>query len=319
VVVTLVSGQNTPTSSMMSASPAQSKLIAPAPPILTPPNGLDANCRWSYDGVGGPYFWSTLCTGSCGGDAQSPIDLIPHYTTKNQRLGNIYSNYSDAQTQVQFDGRNLIFTPMRPQGFGSLSKLPSMDYLHTPSAYTFTQAKLHATSEHTVYGMPFNAELHMIHTSKVNYTDSTIIICIMFQVGSVGTNGSNLLGGTFRAIRPFVTNSSVARQFTTVFNVSWNSSLPLLRPNSGFAQNGSYYHYIGSRSSPPCAQNVSHFVFKEPMYISQEEYSTFYTLLHDLGRPLQRQNKRTVYYFNAHEPTSAAGSLKVPFWARWFF
>eukprot|EP01088_Endostelium_zonatum_P004586 TRINITY_DN1588_c0_g1_i1.p1 TRINITY_DN1588_c0_g1~~TRINITY_DN1588_c0_g1_i1.p1 ORF type:complete len:318 (-),score=60.86 TRINITY_DN1588_c0_g1_i1:110-1063(-) len=294
-------------------SPSRSGAPTQRPPVLIAPNPNNANCQWAYQGAVGPYFWSTNCNSNCAGNAQSPIDILPHLTTPQQNLGFIFANYSDVATNIRFDGKNLVFTPASGGSFGSLTRLPKLNYLRDANRYQFTSARLHVNSEHTIYGMPYSGELHMMHTANINGNVSTIVICVFLRIGRVGS-------GLLAPVLNQVTNTTRAAGSAFSFNnirMSWNSSLPRLRENSPRAVNGSYYHYVGSLSTPPCTEKVAHFVFRDPINMTQRQYDTFFAMVGTQSRPLQRLNSRPVLFFNAK--TSSATGLRVPFWAKWFF
>jgi carbonic anhydrase len=60
---------------------------------------------------------------------------------------------------------------------------------------------------------------------------------------------------------------------------------------------GSYYHFTGSLTTPPCSENVQWFVLKTPVEVSVEQVEKFVSAVGHNARPAQPVNDRAVIEF----------------------
>ena len=59
-------------------------------------------------------------------------------------------------------------------------------------------------------------------------------------------------------------------------------------------ENRAYYTYMGSMTTPPCAEDVLWIIFKQPMPVSEEQVRIFARLYRNNARPIQPSNNRLV-------------------------
>ncbi|MDU5950016.1 MAG: carbonic anhydrase family protein, partial [Paenibacillus macerans] len=57
----------------------------------------------------------------------------------------------------------------------------------------------------------------------------------------------------------------------------------------------SYYHYLGSLTTPPLTENVEWYILTEPVELSQEQLNEFYKYYDNNHRDIQELNDRKVF------------------------
>lgn len=58
--------------------------------------------------------------------------------------------------------------------------------------------------------------------------------------------------------------------------------------------NKTYYHYIGSLTTPPLSENVEWYVMKNPVEVSKAQIETFNKYYDSNNRKVQKLNGRSV-------------------------
>jgi len=171
--------------------------------------------------------------------------------------------------------------------------------------YTFKYAMLHSTSEHTVYGIPYDLELNLFHEGS---NSSVVVLTYLYSIGAT----SGLLGGVVSALKS--SNGSMNANAAATINMPWNTGFDMNLYSS--PMNASYWHYNGSQSTPPCTGDYRYFVFSNAQSVSQVQYNTLMQMLSNNWRPLQRQNTRTVWYYSGNSEHSVASSASnlVAWW-----
>lgn len=120
--------------------------------------------------------------------------------------------------------------------------------------YKLIEFDLHAPSEHTFDGENYDVELQLIHQ---DYTGSTYaIVSIFFDVVDGGNNVNSFIDSL---------NLAVA-----------NSTVPLIPMQKLYhmVDSKKIYHYTGSLTTPPCTEDVSWWIFPEPIHISSQQLAT---------------------------------------------
>ncbi len=222
--------------------------------------------HWSYDGETAPAFWATFETESeCGSHQQSPINIITketketdsnqlkfHYTPSTL-INNVVNN--GHSIQFNFDDGNTIT-------FGG-------------KEYALKQLHFHESSEHTINGIRYPIEIHLVHVSS----DNKIAV-----VGILGYEGD--ASQQFSYLTHFLPLKPKETQFVHhKFNLS--DILPKQKD---------YYTYSGSLTTPPCSEHVNWIVFQHPISLSLEQVEKIHKNMPDHNyRPTQPLNGRTVH------------------------
>lgn len=206
--------------------------------------------HWSYMGETGPEYWAELEKESaCTGDQQSPIDIVEIDATIDASLKPINFHYS----------KNVKLHDIMNNGHSIQYNFDIGDYIIINDIkYNLIQFHFHEASEHTINGVRYPLEMHLVHVSDVN----KIVV-----LGIMATEGASSKPFAFlEKYLPIQTGET--KEINTDFNLSMN--LP---------ENKSYYTYEGSLTTPPCTQSVSWLVFKNPITISKEQVNQLKALM----------------------------------------
>ncbi len=198
---------------------------------------------WSYDGETSPEHWDEIFENSdCGGEHQSPINIVEAKTIKSETEFNSSKILYDKEIElkeVKNNGHTIEF---------DFDKGDSIHYIN--ENYQLIQLHFHEPSEHTINGIRYPIEIHLVHKSTKN---NLTVLSVLAKEG----NESQLFE-FFESFLPLkkgeykVINKTI--DLTTLFPVSKD-----------------YYSYSGSLTTPPCTENVNWVIFKQPIVISLDE------------------------------------------------
>lgn len=225
--------------------------------------------HWSHHkGEEGPENWPNLCDGfmACGGESQSPINLIDSIAESNGELQAIQFNYVSSSIDIINNGHTVQFNMKGDNSITIKEK-----------KYDLLQFHYHALSEHTINGEHSPIEVHFVH--KHSDTDFAVV-GIMYVEG----DENELLAS-------YLEHFPKEKGTYTSENVLELASL--------LPDDVSYYHYSGSLTTPPCSEVVSWFVLKDALTASKEQIEAFATILHENYRPVMPLNNRAVYSYVA--------------------
>lgn len=136
--------------------------------------------------------------------------------------------------------------------------------------FRLQQFHIHAPSEHTLDGESYDGEIHFVHEAA---DGRLAVIGVFLQLGAPSETFANILSR--------INDESV-------FSCEVTDLLPT---------NRSYYHYIGSLTTPPLSENVDWYVLEQPMTISAEQLAEFHVHYDHNNRHLQPLNGRHVLYY----------------------
>jgi len=200
--------------------------------------------EWSYAGETSPEHWAELEKNSdCLGQRQSPINIIDL---------NVVHREGDTAHNTLFYSPETILTRVRNNGhtiqfdFDSGDSICSRD-IH----YDLVQIHFHTPSEHTVNGIRYPIETHLVHQSK-DKTSYTVLAIF-------GIEGQE--SETLERLESFLPLKEGEEKVI-------DKALDL---TTIFPHNKDYYSYKGSLTAPPCTENVNWIIFKEPIVLSLEE------------------------------------------------
>jgi carbonic anhydrase len=142
--------------------------------------------------------------------------------------------------------------------------------------YHLQQFHFHALSEHTIRGWRGVMELHAVFKDDLVNT-TKIVVATLFKIGHEN---------------PFLAKLSAAglpmKEGQTV------DSTVKVNLAKGLTDTSAYYTYAGSLTTPPCSENVTWVVLKEPAEMSAAQLNAFDRILGNDFRPLQDRNGRVV-------------------------
>lgn len=203
--------------------------------------------QWSYSGESGPEFWAQLEKESdCGGQYQSPININTinsELITNDIKASDFhYENATDIQS-VKNNGHTIKYN------FTSNENI----MIYDGGKYLLKQFHFHSPSEHTINGVRYPLELHMVHYDKDS--GEYLVFAIMAQQGDPSE--------TFEFLGQFL---PLKQGETKTVNKSQQLSYAL---NESIV--GALYNYRGSLTTPPCTEKVNWFVLEKPISVSEEQ------------------------------------------------
>ncbi|WKK66661.1 carbonic anhydrase [Lutimonas zeaxanthinifaciens] len=199
--------------------------------------------EWSYEGETSPEHWAELEKNSdCLGNRQSPINILDINVVEDdnkESVINLHYSPSTILKKVRNNGHSIQF---------DFDKGDSIAY--NKINYNLVQIHFHEPSEHTINGIRYPIEIHLVHQSKEKY----------YTVLSVfGVEGEK--SEAIEEMESFLPlKKGEEREINKAFDLS-----------RIFPENKTYYSYGGSLTTPPCSETVQWVIFKNPIVISLEE------------------------------------------------
>lgn len=203
--------------------------------------------QWSYEGETSPGHWAEIGNNDCDGLYQSPVDILT--TTIDNALPPLDIQY----------GNETLINNVTNNGHTIQFNFAPGDYMvYNGEEYLLKQIHFHESSEHTIEGVRFPIELHLVHQNDQG----------QYAVISLLAKESEFNAEPFQFLESYLPLG--VNEIKTVgepFNL--NNFLP---------ENRQYYTYTGSLTTPPCTEGVQWFIFKTSIAVSLE----FINQLHDL-------------------------------------
>lgn len=221
-----------------------------------------ASPAWAYNGAGGPDNWGKLKAeyATCAsGRRQSPLDIRDGIAVD---LEPIQFEYPPASFRVVDSGRHLQVT-VYGGGFSLLGK-----------RYELIRTVFHRPSEFTVGGRSFDMDVQLVHKSD---DGKQAIVTVLLEKGAENPVVQMALNNL-----PLEKGGEVVppRQ-----SIDINRLLPESRD---------YFTFMGSLTTPPCAEDVLWLVLKQPQQVSPEQLTIFQRLYPPNARPVQPAHERII-------------------------
>jgi len=150
--------------------------------------------------------------------------------------------------------------------------------------YKFLQYHVHTPSEHTIDGISYPLEVHLVHINtdekqaKQDNQNELAVIGLLFKEGN-----ENI------ALKSFFDNLSSIK--TVKSKTTIDTDLSSLIPS-----NDAYYSYAGSLTTPNCRETVTWHVMKQIQEISKAQLQLLRSVLNNepINRPVQKLNGRHI-------------------------
>ena len=241
--------------------------LAAAVIMLAPLQALAAeqeHGHWGYEAENGPSHWGSMSKDweVCStGKEQSPVNLTNGMNADAPVTKLSWSD--DAVWQAQNTGHDLKFVPEGKESAG---------YIEIGGKrYQLLQFHFHTPSEHMIDGKRAPMEVHFVHAAK---DGELAVIGVMIEGGGKNMLFDQLVASTPRSGEvPFGTANP-------------NALLPL--------QDGDFFRYRGSLTTPPCSEIVRWTVLKEPLKVSQESIQAYEDMFEPNARPIQDTGRRYI-------------------------
>jgi carbonic anhydrase len=219
--------------------------------------------EWDYGTERGPQHWGDLKPefAPCkAGHRQSPIDIRK---TEKADLPAIQFDYRPSPLRIIDNGHTIMVT------YGAGSSIRVGD-----AQYQLKQFHFHRPSEATVRGKTYDMELHLVHADDGGHL---AVVAVLLEHGKE----SPLVRELWKDI-PEEKDKEALLEGVRI------NAADLLPSDRG------YYTFEGSLTTPPCSENVTWFVLKQPVPISAEEVAQFSKLYRHDARPTQPLHGRIV-------------------------
>lgn len=221
--------------------------------------------HWSYQGETGPAHWAEVEKNSfCNGKFQSPINIVDVNAVQDSTINSLVFHYAK-ETKIHDVVNN---------GHSIQYNFEAGDYVEFQKVrYSLKQIHFHEASEHTIDGIRFPLEIHMVH---MNEAKEFLVLGVMVKEG--------VSSEPFRFLESYLPlQQNETKVVDTSFDISTN--LP---------QDKGFYFYSGSLTTPPCTEGVKWIVFKNSISVSLEQVELLRNLM-----PLN--NYRTEQALNGRE------------------
>jgi methyl-accepting chemotaxis protein len=217
--------------------------------------------HWAYTGNEGPANWGNLSPeyATCkSGTAQSPIDISK---TTSANLKDLEFDYRDTPLKVLNNGHaiQVNYTSDSFMRVGS-------------NVYKVLQLHFHSPSENTFRGNPYAMEMHIVHKNAQ---------------GQLGVVGVFMKEGQSNPIIRKIWDSMPTRA-----NME-NAAEGSINAADLLPSNGSYYHWSGSLTTPPCSEGVMWYMMQNPIEVSRVQVDKFLAVIGPDARPTQPLYGRT--------------------------
>lgn len=218
---------------------------------------------WDYGESQGPNHWGELKPefAPCkNGHHQSPIDIR---NPQKADLPPMQFEYKPSPLRI-IDNGHTVMIKYGPGSFLSVSG----------KKYALQQFHFHRPSEETINGKSYEMEVHLVHADPEG---NLAVVAILLTKGE-----DNPLVHTLWSDLP--KEKDKEETFENVL-IDAGGLLPADR---------AYYTYPGSLTTPPCTENVTWFVLKQPVALSSAEIAQFSKLYRHDARPTQPLYDRVV-------------------------
>ncbi|KAI3861336.1 hypothetical protein MKW92_022510 [Papaver armeniacum] len=244
--------------------------------VLTPDSFAVEEPNFSYSGHKGPDKWATLDPSfamCANGKAQSPINIVKKTAVYNPKLEPLTRSYNDVNATLIDNIVNIQLL------FGKGAGAINID----GKQYKLLQTHWHSPSEHTIDGIRYDVELHMVHQSA---DGSFAVIAVLYRFGSPDPLLTQLKGH-LKKLRSEVKIGHLGSRFP----------VKLIR-TADLESTDAYFRYIGSLTTPPCTENVTWTILEEVREMSKKQVASLRSVMNKENkrnaRPTQPLNGRTV-------------------------
>ncbi|WP_430598463.1 carbonic anhydrase [Enterococcus sp. AZ177] len=189
------------------------------------------------------------------GKMQSPIDIPSSLVEKMADGGAIQLDYSRKISEAKNNRHSIQVTD---SGTATINH----------RRFALTQFHFHAQSEHTIDGQYYPLEAHFVNQAQ---------------------------DGRLAVIGVFFTEGAENKGFQEVLeDVSDGKKTEIIDIESMFPENKSYYHYLGSLTTPPLTENVEWYILKTPVDVSKKQIEMFEEYYEHNNRNSQSLNDRVI-------------------------
>lgn len=222
--------------------------------------------HWSYAGREGPGHWAELNGEfrACGaGHSQSPIDIHTK-SVHSAALPALVFDYKSSALHI-IDNGHTIQANVDPGSWLEVGK----------DRYELKQLHFHHPSEERVNGKAFEMEAHLVHRDADGHL---AVVAVLLDSGKQNAMVESLW--------QHLPSTKEVEASPTGIRIDPAELIP--------ANHHSYFTYMGSLTTPPCAEGVRWLVLKSHQTLSKQEIATFAAHYPNDARPIQKLNGREI-------------------------
>ncbi|KAK3405790.1 hypothetical protein EUGRSUZ_K02031 [Eucalyptus grandis] len=237
--------------------------------------------KFAYAGPQGPSHWGSLSPtfAACAqGQRQSPVNLVRNATVLNKNLKPLTRDYRPANATLVNNGINIGV--VYEEEVGNLSV--------NGKNFSLKQMHWHSPSEHSIDGIQFPAELHLVHKAS---DDDFAVVAVLFALGDPDPLISKIKNKLDELAEDDCSDDEESHIPLGIFD-----------PRQIRRNTRKYYRYAGSLTTPPCSENVVWNVLGKVRSISKEQVEALKAPLPTDDktncRPLQPLNGRRIELYD---------------------
>jgi len=225
--------------------------------------------HWSYSGETSPEHWAEIEPDSqCNGKNQSPVKIIQTETKYDSNIKDNLEFLYNAETHIHDvlnNGHTIQF-----------DFEPGDSLRFNNDIYVLKQFHFHEPSEHTIDGIRYPIEVHLVHSNPESNEFAVISI--------LGREGNE--NDSFEFLESFLPLEAGEKKIIDKpFDL--NKMLPV--------KNMDRFTYNGSLTTPPCIETVHWVILNQPIILSEQEVNRLKGQMpKDNYRNVQALNGRTV-------------------------
>lgn len=236
--------------------------------------------HWSYAGETGPEHWAEIEKNSvCDGLYQSPINLLTR-SAKTESSASYMIN-------IDYAAKTLIHDVVN-NGHSIQFDFEEGDRaFFNDNEYHLKQIHFHEEAEHTIDGIRYPIEIHLVH-----YSEQANDYLVLGILGKAGVDSAPI--AMLESYLPLAVGS------TKIIDTPFD--LTTLLPE----QANSYFHYKGSLTTPPCSEKVNWIVFNNAIELSMQQVDVLKGLMpiHNY-RNIQPLNGRSIFQVQLTKPITS--------------
>jgi carbonic anhydrase len=203
----------------------------------------EKQAHWSYEGETSPEHWAEIEKNSdCSGKRQSPVNIIEDDA--------IVDSIEQHVLKILYRPKTVL-SGARNNGHSIQFDFESGDSIkYGNEIYHLKQIHFHEPAEHTINGIRYPIEIHLVHMSNTNK------FTVLSKLGREGAE-SQLIESL---------ESFLPLEIGELKEIHREVDLSTI-----YSGEEGYFTYMGSLTTPPCTENVNWIIFKRPIILSLAE------------------------------------------------
>ncbi|XP_060761583.1 carbonic anhydrase [Neoarius graeffei] len=226
--------------------------------------------HWGYGSHDGPDKWAEHFP-IANGSQQSPINIIPNQAQFDSSLKPLKLQYNPSMSKdILNNGHSVQVNFVDDDDSTVLTGGPITGTYRLKQFHFHWGASDDKGSEHTVDGVRYPCELHLVHWNTnydnfgeaVNKPDGLAVVGVFLKIGSANPRLQKVLD-TFECIK----------------GKGQQTTFPNFDPKNLLPTSLNFWTYEGSLTTPPLYESVTWIVLREPISVSSAQMAKFRSLL----------------------------------------